>query len=183
MCFAVSNEVDSCTLAGVSISLSSSLKNEKMILNVVQCFFWKKYVGSDNIIRKYSQNSDQFQQVVYLNFDALKDLLPLMLGVYVGYIGQNHGHNGWSSTDFFFYPPITANLDFDIVFDKPKLSEQTLPHQWRSFDQSGVWMQMFKELTEYNNYPWPLAWFSYKHSMLKKGALNLGLHNTFYATI
>ena len=66
VCFAVSNEVDSCTLAGVSISLSSSLKNEKMILNVVQYFFWKQYVGSDNIIRKYSQNSDQFQQVVYL---------------------------------------------------------------------------------------------------------------------
>ena len=94
VCFAVSNEVDSCTLAGVSISLSSSLKNEKMILNVVQYFFWKKYVGSDNIIRKYSQNSDQFQQVVYLNFHALKDFLSLMLGVYVGYIGQNHGHNG-----------------------------------------------------------------------------------------
>ena len=36
-----------------------------------------------------------------------------------------------NSTDFFFYPPITANLDFDILFDKPKLSEQTLPHQWR----------------------------------------------------
>ena len=41
VCFAVSNEVDSCTLAGVSISLSSSLKNEKMILNVVQYFFGK----------------------------------------------------------------------------------------------------------------------------------------------
>ena len=39
VCFAVSNEVDSCTLAGVSISLSSSLKNEKMILNIVQYFF------------------------------------------------------------------------------------------------------------------------------------------------
>ena len=36
-----------------------------------------------------------------------------------------------NSTDFFFYPPITANLDFDILFDKPKLSEQTLSHQWR----------------------------------------------------
>ena len=35
------------------------------------------------------------------------------------------------STDFFFYPPITANLYFDILFDIPELSEQTLPHQWR----------------------------------------------------
>ena len=42
VCFAVSNEVDSCTLAGVSISLSSSLKNEKMILIIVEYFFWEK---------------------------------------------------------------------------------------------------------------------------------------------
>ena len=35
------------------------------------------------------------------------------------------------STDFFFYPPITAKLYFDILFDIPELSEQTLPHQWR----------------------------------------------------
>ena len=41
VCFAVSNEVDSCTLAGVSISLSSSMKNEKMTLNIVEYFFGK----------------------------------------------------------------------------------------------------------------------------------------------
>ena len=30
------------------------------------------------------------------------------------------------------YPPIFANLDFDIYFkQRPELSEQTLPHQWR----------------------------------------------------
>ena len=34
------------------------------------------------------------------------------------------------STDF-FYPPITANLEFDIYFNIPEIPEQTLPHQWR----------------------------------------------------
>ena len=63
----------------------------KMILDIIEYFFWEK---NRNIKSKYFQNSDQFQQVVYLNFDALKDFLSLMLGVYVGYIGQNHGHNG-----------------------------------------------------------------------------------------
>ena len=92
VCFAVSNEVDSCTLAGVSISLSSSMKNEKMILDIIEYFFWEKI--SRNIKSKYFQNSDQFHQVVYLNLETLKDFLSLMLGVYVGYIGQNHGHSG-----------------------------------------------------------------------------------------
>ena len=38
------------------------------------------------------------------------------------------------STDFFFYPPITANLDFYILFHVPELSEQTLLHQFLDFD-------------------------------------------------
>ena len=55
VCFAVSNEVDSCTLAGVSISLSSSMKNEKMILNIVEYFFGKDMLEvnilQENILR------------------------------------------------------------------------------------------------------------------------------------
>ena len=39
------------------------------------------------------------------------------------------------TTAFLLYPPIFANFDFDIYFkQRPKLSEQSLPHQWCSID-------------------------------------------------
>ena len=41
------------------------------------------------------------------------------------------------TTAFLLYPPIFANFDFDIYFkQRPQLSEQSLPHQWRSIDQT-----------------------------------------------
>ena len=51
-------------------------------------------------------------------------------------------HYEWYSIHFLFYLPITANLDFDIYFNKPKLSVQSHPLQWcvssdRSSDRYG----------------------------------------------
>ena len=39
-------------------------------------------------------------------------------------------HYEWYSIHFLFYLSITANLDFDIYFNKPKLSVQSHPLQW-----------------------------------------------------
>ena len=37
----------------------------------------------------------------------------------------------WSPTIFFPYPPYWTKLNLTFIEQKPKLSEQSLPHQWR----------------------------------------------------
>ena len=37
----------------------------------------------------------------------------------------------WYSTNFFLHPPNWTKLNLTFIEQKPKLSEQSLPHQWR----------------------------------------------------
>ena len=62
----------------------------------------------------------------------------------------------WYSTIFFPYPPNWTKFNLTFIWTKPKLSEQSLPHQWRftyisllSFEEvlstlyfSAVWRMM-----------------------------------------
>ena len=73
------------------------------------------------------------------------------------------------TTVFLLYPPISANLDFDIYFkQRPKLSEQSLPHQWRfiynwnnlrlqNVQNSESESQKVKVATFTRKWKWPLS--------------------------
>ena len=72
------------------------------------------------------------QSLSSISFSSLPSFFLIVMIVNLAHLSHCHS-SSWYSTDFFFYPTSFANLDITIDIysqDKPKLSEQSLPHQY-----------------------------------------------------